>query len=88
MMNSRSAFFVGQRGVSYGVAAIAVHSPLPLAGEGWGWGEGEFAQSVWLPPPYPSPAKGRSRPSSTGYAGEGTLWRGRELTNNKRVPKG
>ena len=24
-----------------------------------------------LPPPQPSPDKGRSRPSSTGYAGEG-----------------
>ena len=29
----------------------------------------------FFPLPVPPPAKGRSRPSSTGYAGEGTLWR-------------
>ncbi len=45
--------------------------PSPACGGGLGRGQATGIDASSIPLPTPPPAKGRSRPSSTGYAGEG-----------------
>jgi 5-oxoprolinase (ATP-hydrolysing) len=66
-------------------------APLPLAGRGGGWGSSEdtFAAPTehqrTTPLPNPPPAKGRSRPSSTGYGGRERAGAGGDIPENIRL---